>query len=70
MFVGGLGNQQVHRVEFNLDSSGPVFTQIREALFTDIGQRVRDLKQGPDGLIYFTTYDAESGAVMRIEPVD
>ena len=70
LFVGGLGTQQVHRVEFNLDSSGPLFTQIREALFTDIGQRVRDLKQGPDGLIYFTTYDAETGAVMRIEPVD
>lgn len=69
LFVGGLGTQQVHRVEFNLDSSGPLFTQIREALFTDIGQRVRDLKQGPDGLIYFTTYDADSGAVMRIEPV-
>ncbi len=69
LFVGGLGTQQVHRVEFDMNSSGPLFTQIREALFTDIGQRVRDLKQGPDGLIYFTTYDAESGSVMRIEPV-
>ena len=69
LFVGGLSTQQVHRVEFSLDSPGPLFTQVREALFTDIGRRVRDLKQGPDGLIYFTTYDAESGAVMRIEPV-
>ena len=56
-------------MEFSLESPGPLFTQVREALFTDIGRRVRDLKQGPDGLIYFTTYDAESGAVMRIEPV-
>ena len=69
LFVGGLGTQQVHRVNFDSNSSAPLFTQIREALFTDIGQRVRDLKQGPDGLIYFTTYDNESGAVMRIEPV-
>ncbi len=68
LFVGGLSTEQVHRVEFSPDSLGPLFTQIREALFTDIGQRVRDLKQGPDGLIYFTTYDAESGSVMRIEP--
>jgi glucose/arabinose dehydrogenase len=41
-------------------------SDIREDLF-NIGERVRDVRQGPDGLIYFIT-DADAGAVMRIEP--
>ena len=61
-FVGGLGSQQVHRVVLGKDA--PTF---RESLFTQIGQRVRDVRQGPDGYIYFTT-DDPMGRVMRIEP--
>ncbi|PYS53827.1 MAG: hypothetical protein DMG13_10910 [Acidobacteria bacterium] len=71
LLVGGLSTQQVHRVAFTRDRpdlSAPLFTQIREALLTQIGGRVRDLRQGPDGLIYFVTYDERSGSVMRIEP--
>lgn len=40
----------------------------REALLTDLRQRMRDIKQGPDGLIYVLT-DEKEGAVLRIEPV-
>lgn len=40
----------------------------REALLTDLRQRMRDIKQGPDGLIYALT-DEKDGAVLRIEPV-
>ncbi len=67
LFVGGLRTQQVNHVE--MTDRGP---GIRESLFTDIGQWVRDLRQGPDGLIYFTTYaDPEApGRVMRIEPAE
>ena len=33
------------------------------------GQRIRDVRQGPDGLLYVLT-DQQEGAVLRIEPVD
>jgi len=39
----------------------------RESLLTDLKQRVRDVRQGPDGLIYILT-DEENGALIRIEP--
>ena len=39
----------------------------REALLVDLRQRVRDVKQGPDGLIYLVT-DERDGAVLRISP--
>jgi glucose/arabinose dehydrogenase len=36
-------------------------------LLVDLHQRVRDVKQGPDGLLYVIT-DEAVGAVLRIEP--
>jgi glucose/arabinose dehydrogenase len=39
----------------------------RESLLTDLHQRIRDVKQGPDGLLYVAT-DEEQGAILRIEP--
>jgi glucose/arabinose dehydrogenase len=39
----------------------------REALLTDLHQRVRDIAQGPDGNIYVLT-DGPENAVLRIEP--
>ena len=45
------------------------FEDIRhEALLTDLHQRVRDVRQGPDGFLYVLT-DQETGALLRIEPV-
>jgi glucose/arabinose dehydrogenase len=42
----------------------------REAILTELRQRIRDLKQGPDGLIYaLTDEDEASGVLLRIEPV-
>jgi glucose/arabinose dehydrogenase/quercetin dioxygenase-like cupin family protein len=40
----------------------------RETLFTELHQRFRDVRQGPDGLIYAVT-DEDDGALLRIEPV-
>jgi glucose/arabinose dehydrogenase len=40
----------------------------RESLLTDLNQRIRDVKAGPDGLLYVAT-DMEDGAILRIEPV-
>lgn len=39
----------------------------RESMFTELHQRIRDVRQGPDGFIYIIT-DENDGAVLRIEP--
>jgi glucose/arabinose dehydrogenase len=39
----------------------------RETLLTQLHQRIRDVRQGPDGLIYVLT-DEDDGALLRIEP--
>jgi glucose/arabinose dehydrogenase len=39
----------------------------RETMLTDLHQRIRDVRQGPDGLLYLVT-DEDDGAVLRIEP--
>jgi len=40
----------------------------RETMFTELHQRFRDVRQGPDGLLYAVT-DEDDGALLRIEPV-
>ncbi len=66
VILGGLSTEQVHRTALTKDGAG-----VRENLFSKIGQWVRDVKQGPDGFVYITTYDDPDapGRVMRIEPV-
>jgi aldose sugar dehydrogenase len=61
LFAGGLVSQDVRRID--LDAMGNVVNQ--EAI--DIGQRVRDVRQGPDGLLYVLT-DAQDGQLIRLEP--
>jgi aldose sugar dehydrogenase len=39
----------------------------REPLLTELKQRLRDVRQGPDGLLYVLTAE-EDGALLRIEP--
>jgi glucose/arabinose dehydrogenase len=43
--------------------------QRREMLLTDLKQRIRDVRQGPDGLLYVLT-DEDAGALLKIEPVE
>jgi glucose/arabinose dehydrogenase len=40
----------------------------RERLLSTLHQRIRDVRQGPDGLLYVIT-DEDDGALLRIEPV-
>jgi glucose/arabinose dehydrogenase len=70
LFVGGLqfgriqGTGQMHRIVFNEN-----WEELRrEAFFSELRQRIRDVKQGPDGLLYVLT-DEEDGAILKIEPV-
>jgi glucose/arabinose dehydrogenase len=39
----------------------------RESMLTELRQRIRDVRQGPDGLLYVLT-DEDPGALLRIEP--
>ena len=39
----------------------------RESLLVELRQRIRDVKKGPDGLLYVLT-DQTQGAILRIEP--
>ncbi len=61
LFAGGLATQDVRRIA--LDNDGKV--TLHESL--RIGQRVRDVRQGPDGLIYVLT-DEIHGRVFRLDP--
>jgi aldose sugar dehydrogenase len=63
VFSGGLMTQDVRRIEFGSD--GRVVSQ--SAL--RVGQRVRDVRQGPDGNIYVLT-DEKAGKLMRFEPAN
>lgn len=39
----------------------------RETMLIDLHQRIRDVRQGPDGLLYLVT-DEDDGALLRLEP--
>lgn len=39
----------------------------RESLLTDLKQRIRDVRQGPDGYLYVLT-EEDDGVLLRIEP--
>ena len=36
-------------------------------MLMDLKQRIRDVRQGPDGILYLLTAE-EDGAVLKIEP--
>ena len=39
----------------------------RESLLGELRQRIREVRQGPDGYLYLLT-DEDDGALLRIEP--
>lgn len=62
IFAGGLSGQQLVRLELK---DGRVVGE--EKLLRDRCKRIRDVRQGPDGLLYAIT-DEENGEVLRISP--
>lgn len=71
LFVGGLQfgriprTGRIHRIVFNDN-----WQELRrEELFADLRQRIRDVEQGPDGLLYVLT-DERDGALLRLEPAE
>jgi glucose/arabinose dehydrogenase len=69
VFVGGMRTGEIpntghlERILFNENME----ELRRETLLGELRQRIRDVRQGPDELLYLLT-DAEDGAVLRIEP--
>ncbi len=61
LFAGGLVSLDVRRID--LDADGNVLGE--ESLA--VGDRVRDVRQGPDGYLYVLT-DEDNGRLIRIEP--
>lgn len=61
LFAGALVFQEVRRIR--LSASG----QVAEQETIKIGQRVRDVREGPDGSIYVLT-DETNGQLLRIRP--
>jgi glucose/arabinose dehydrogenase len=39
----------------------------RESMLTELHQRIREVRQGPDGFLYLLT-DEDDGALLRLEP--
>jgi aldose sugar dehydrogenase len=59
------GASGVERVVFN----DKMWETRRETFLSELKQRIRDIRQGPDGLIYLLTEEVD-GAVFKIEPAD
>jgi len=71
LLVGGMrmgeipGTGHLERIVFNAN-----WDEIRrEMLLVDLRQRIRDVRQGPDELLYVLT-DEDAGAILRIEPAN
>jgi glucose/arabinose dehydrogenase len=68
VFVGAMfegrtrGTGHLQRITFN--EGRPIQ---REPILAELRQRIRDVRQGPDGLLYVLT-DEDNGAVLKLEP--
>jgi glucose/arabinose dehydrogenase len=71
LFVGGVrygeipGTGRIQRIVFNTNME----EVRRETLLEDKHWRIRDIRQGPDGLLYVIT-DERNGALLRLEPAE
>ena len=71
VFVSGMrygeipGTGQLHRILINKNLE----ELRREPLLQDLRRRIRDVKQGRDGLLYLLTDEAD-GVMLRIEPAE
>jgi glucose/arabinose dehydrogenase len=69
VFVGSLrqggipGTGHLQRIVFNAKME----ELRRESMLRELRQRIREVRQGPDGLLYLLT-DEDQGALLRIEP--
>jgi aldose sugar dehydrogenase len=64
VLVGALRGSLVARLEIGGDRVAR-----EERMLSGLGERIRDVKQGPDGFVYLLT-DAADGRILRLRPAD
>ncbi len=62
LFVGALAGQLLVRLELDGEKVAK-----EERLLTNLGERIRDVRQGPDGAIWLAT-DSGNGKILRLTP--
>jgi glucose/arabinose dehydrogenase len=62
LFVGALAGRHLRRLELDGDE---VVDQ--EGLLVGLGERIRDVRTGPDGYLYVLT-DSSNGLLLRLKP--
>ncbi|SFC39566.1 Glucose/arabinose dehydrogenase, beta-propeller fold [Polaromonas sp. OV174] len=66
LFVGSLKFAYLDRIELSEPFGGKV---VRESkLLAEVGERIRDVRQGPDGLLYVLTDSSPNGKLIRLLP--
>ena len=63
LFVGSLKFGTLHRLEIGQDGK----LRREDKLLQGNGERIRDVRQGPDGLLYLLT-DSPQGRLLRLQP--
>lgn len=64
LLVAALAERSVRRVPMGSDGTpGP-----QDVLFKELGERIRDVRAGPDGAVYLLT-DSPQGRVLRVVPL-
>jgi len=62
LLVGALAGRMLVRLKFKDEQ---IINE--ERMLTEMGERIRDVRQGPDGFLYLLT-DSSDGRVLRVEP--
>jgi glucose/arabinose dehydrogenase len=62
LFIGALAGQMLVRLEVDGDKVGK-----EERLLEGLGERIRDVREGPDGALYLLT-DNRNGRILRVAP--
>jgi len=65
ILVGGLAGLQLARLVLK---DGEVIAE--ETLLQDLDQRIRDVRQGPDGALWLLTDDDRDGRIVRVTPAN
>lgn len=65
LLVGSLKLTHLARLELERPFAGPVIRETR--LLESLGERIRDVRQGPDGYVYLLT-DSANGKLIRLTP--
>jgi len=63
LFVAALAERSVRRIALQPDGTPGA----QETLFTELGERLRDVRAAPDGTLWLLT-DADDGRVLRVAP--